>query len=181
MRRIERAAGKTGQGPAAADRVLQLRPVKLDGVRRGGRGAAALCHRAAHDGVVCEHQVGALSLQLAGQRRRVQLEVALQLGVAEVADQPGLDSLVAVEHERRQQRTRLGADEAHARAQREPLRVRLLAEHAHVVAEPRPGAGHVLRVDVGAGPGQQVAVPEDEVHDAPGSWKGTRSIEARDG
>ena len=126
-----------------AHRVLELRAVRLDREARP---------RSAPDGrpeqhVVREDEVGR---QVLAQRRGVRLDVAVALGLREVLQQPRLEPLVPVEHER-------PAAARRARAARPPrrrgrtLRMRLLAEDDDVVARAAPLARERPRVDVRAG------------------------------
>ena len=116
---------------------------------------------AAEQHVVREHEVGG---QVLAQRRRVRLDVRVALGLRQVLEQPCLEALVAVEDEHGQH----GADaRAHGRraGEVEPLGVRLLGEHRHVVAGARPLADERLRVDVRSRPAQQIAVPDEDAHE----------------
>jgi hypothetical protein len=156
-------AGQVGQRRPATDRVLELGAVHLDREPRaalaGGRG-----HRAAHDGVVGEHQIGRGGGQLGPDRLHVRGRVAVELGRAHVRDVAGLDAFVAVEHEHRQERPDVRPHHPHPRPEVEPLRPQLLADHDHVVPQPAPGPGDVLGVDVRARALEQVPVPQDEAH-----------------
>ena len=75
-----------------------------------------------------------------------------------------LEPLVVVEHEHGQQAAgKLGHDDRRA-ADVVALRVPLLADDRHVVAEAAPLARERPRVDVRAGAAQEVAVPENDPH-----------------
>ena len=141
----------------AAHRVLELRPVRLHPPARAGRGA----DRAAEQHVVREHEVGRQQLVHGA---RVRSDVGLALRVREVLQQTGLEPLVLVEHEHRQQPVgQLGHDDLCA-AEVVAVGVPLLADDDDVVARAAPLARKRARVHVRAGPPEQIAVPEDDAH-----------------
>ena len=158
----ERGDGQRRQLRTAADGVLQLGAVDLDRVG-GAVGAGPRRDGAAHEDVVCQHEVGPA---VVGRRHRsgVPVDEQLELGRGHVGDVARLDPLVAVEDEGRKQRPHVGPYDADVRAEVEPLRPRFLAHHDDVVPQPPPRPCHVLRVDVRAGALEQVAVPQDEPH-----------------
>ena len=86
------------------------------------------------------------------------------LGGGEVLQELGLEPLVAVDDEHRQQAARqLGHDDLRA-AEVVLLGRALLADDDDVVALPAPLARERARVDVRAGAAEQVAVPEEDPH-----------------
>ena len=84
-------------------------------------------NRTAHQHVVREHEVGPAAVRL-GHRPCVPVDEQLELAGGHVGDVARLDPLVAVEDEHRQERADLGPHDADVRAEREPLRPRLLAD-----------------------------------------------------
>ena len=138
---------------AAAERVLELRAVRLHPV-----GQAARCaDGAAHQHVVGEDEVGPTE---PSQRIRIRLDVARALAHRHVLQEDRLETLVPVEHEHRQQAARqLRPHDARA-AELVLLRVPLLADDGHLVPGAAPLARERLRVDVRARPAEQVPVPE---------------------
>ena len=110
----------------AAYRVLELRAVRLHGVRR----PRSCADGPARQDVVREDEIGGQQLP---HRACVELDVALALGNGQVLELPRLEPFVPVDDEHRQDAADLGADDAGA-AEVEPLRVPLLAHHDHVVA-----------------------------------------------
>jgi len=142
-------------GPPA-HRVLELGTVRLHRVARAGRGRDG----AAEQHVVREYDVRRQQL---AHERCVGLDVAFALIRREVLQQPGLETLVAVEHEHRQQPVgQLRHEDARA-ADVVPLRMPLLADDGDVVARVAPLARERTRVDVGARTSEEVPVPEDDL------------------
>src|SRR5919201_1683637 len=144
----------------AAHRVLELGAVRLDGVGRGGGRRDG----PAQEDVVREDEVGR---QLAADRGRVGVDVALAFSRGQVLEKPRLEPFVAVEDEHRQEVAgQLRADDPGAA---EVIRGGgpLLADADDLVAglSPRPRAGR--GVHVRGRPAEQVPVPEDDLH--PGS------------
>ena len=139
----------------AAHRVLQLGAVCLDRVARAGRRS----HRPAEEDVVREDDV---RREVFAERGGVQVDVAVTLLPREVGQAFCFESLVAVKDEDRQEAADVGADVACA-AEVVLLRARLLREDGHVVAAEAPFPGERARVDVRAGPAEQVAVPEEDL------------------
>src|SRR5262249_15628127 len=90
----------------------------------------------------------------------VRLDVRVPFRRRQVAEQPRLDSFVAVEHESGQQTAgQLGNHDACA-AEVVELRVPLLADDRDVVPREAPLAGGRRGVAVGPGAAEQVPVPE---------------------
>src|ERR671937_242742 len=144
----------------AAHRVLELGAVRLDGVGRGGGRRDG----PAQEDVVREDEVGR---QLAADRGRVGVDVALAFSRGQVLEQPRLEPFVAVEDEHRQEVAgQLRADDPGA-AEVIRGRVPFLADDDDLVAGLAPRARERARVHVRARPAEQVPVPEDDLH--PGS------------
>ena len=118
--------------------------------------------------MVGEHQICGLLGKRLRQAADAGVQVALTLAEGHVPHPARLEALVAVEDERRKQGADVGAQDADVRPEVERLGMRLLADDAYVMAEPGPGAGHVLGVDVRAGARQQVTVPEHQAHGGQG-------------
>ena len=114
----------------APQRVLELRPVHLDGVAR----ARLQRDGASREHVVREHEVGGKPL---ADRGRVQLDVALALRLGQLLEAARLETLVAVDDEDRQDAADLGPDRLGA-AEVVRLRVRLLREDHDLVPGPAP-------------------------------------------
>jgi hypothetical protein len=116
--------------------------------------------------VVRDEKVGREVLAHGG---RVLLDEAAPLLPREILQVPSFEILVTVEHEHGQ-RTALevGTDDARA-PEVVQLRVRLLAEHHDLVAEPAPRPRERPRVDVRPRAAQEVAVPKENPHRRNGS------------
>ena len=97
-------------------------------------------------------------------RRRVRVDIAFALGRREVLQEPGLQPLVAVEHEHGQQPVGQIRHDDRRRTEVVALRVALLADDRDVVAGAAPLGRERARVDVRAGAAEEVAVPEDDAH-----------------
>ena len=119
--------------------------------------------RTAHQHVVCEHEVGGEQL---AERRRVRIDVCRLLGVGEVLQELRLEPGVAVHHEHGQQTVRQVDVHDPRTAEVVLLRRALLADDDDVVAGVAPLARERPGVDVRAGAAEQVAVPEQDPHDA---------------
>ena len=149
----------------AAHRVLELRAVCLD--HEGC--AAGETDRSAEQDVICEHEICG---QPCAERGGVPLDVAFTLLGPEVLQQPRLETLIAVEHEHRQEAADVrphdlcAADVIH-------VRVSLLAEDDHVVSRAAPFPRERARVDIRPGPAEQVTVPEQDAHRRQSSRRGT--------
>ena len=144
---------------AAAQRVLELRPVRLHPVGQAARSTDS----AAHQHVVGEDEVGPAE---PSQRIRIRLDEARALAHRHVLQEDRLETLVPVEHEHRQQAARqLRPHDARA-AELVLLRVPLLADDGRLVPGAAPLARERLRVDVRARPAEQVAVPQQDAHPA---------------
>src|SRR5215208_2733874 len=144
---------------STAKRVLELGTVHLD--REAGSGGGR--NGAARQGMVREYEIGR---QLRGERGGVALDVALTLVARERLEEPWLEPLVAVEDEDRKHTADVGPPRLGA-AEVVSLGPRVLAEDDDVV----PGAAPFPRdrpgVDVRPGAVEQVAVPEQDPHQAP--------------
>jgi len=116
--------------------------------------------RRARKDVIGEDEVGR---KMTPERLGVQLDVALALGAAQVMKQTSLEPFVAVEHEHRQKGSDLGPHQPRP-ADVVALWMPLLAKKHHLMAGSAPFAGQRTRVDVGARPAEQVAVPEKNAH-----------------
>ena len=113
--------------------------------------------------MVREHEIRRREL---AQRCRVRLDVRLPLRLGEVHEQPRLETLVAVEDEDGQQAAgQLRHDDPRA-AEVVALGMPLLADDRDVVPGEAPLARERARVDVRAGPAEQVAVPQQNPHEA---------------
>ena len=132
-------------------------PCALTDVRRSGRGG----DRPAEEDVVREHEVSGQSLANCG---GVRLHPPVELVARAVLEQLDLVALVAVEDERRQQPADVGPDDLRP-AEVVQLRVRLLAEHDHVVPRPGPLARELPRVHVRPRTTEEVPVPEQNPHE----------------
>jgi hypothetical protein len=111
--------------------------------------------------VVREDDVGR---QVLAHGRGVRFDVALALRSRQLLEEPRLETLVAVDDEHGEQPLRQLRPH-HARAPEiEQLRPRLLAEDGDVISRARPFPRERLRVDVRAGPGEEVPVPEEDPH-----------------
>jgi len=155
---LERRVGPRGELVVPAQRVLELRPVRLDRVGRSDRRA----DRAPEQDVVAEDEVGR---KLIAQRACVRLDPGVELGSRAVLEELDLVALVAVAHEDGQEPADIRPHELRPPEVVE-LRVRLLAEDGHVVTREAPLARQGAGVDVRPGPAEQVPVPEqDPRHD----------------
>ena len=138
--------------------VLQLGAVRLDDERRTGGDA----DRPAEEHVVAEEEIRGQVLAHGG---GVCLHPAVELVAAAVLHPLHVTPFVLVENEGRQQRARVGLRRLGAADVRE-LRVRVLAQHCHVVALQAPLPRELPRVDVRACAAEEVAVPDENLHDA---------------
>ena len=142
---------------ASPDRELELRAVRLDHERHPDRHA----DRRSEEHVVQEEEVGRQVLAHDG---GVPLDEVAALGLGEVLQRAGLEVLVTVEDEDGERPAgQVGPDDPRA-PEVVALGMRLLAEDDHLVPETSPGPGERARVDVRAGPAQEVAVPEEDLH-----------------
>ena len=139
-----------------AHRVLELGAVRLDRVARAARRRDG----PAEQDMVGEDEVGRKVL---AQRRRVRRHVALTLRNAQLREEAHLEPLVAVEHEDGQQAADVRPhDLAPPRSYCSGMR--LLGEDGDVVPGTAPCARERACVHVGAGPSQEVSVPEEDPH-----------------
>ena len=142
-------------GPAAHG-VLELGPVGLHGI--GGAGGGA--YGSAEEHVVAENEIGRKVLT---DRGGIRLDPEVELRACAVLEELDVVALVVVEDEHREKAADVRP--RHVRgAEVVPLRVRLLGEDGDVVPGPRPLARELTGVDVRAGPAEQVAVPEEDLH-----------------
>ena len=140
----------------SSHRILELGAVRLDAERRTGR----LADRSSEQHVVDEDEVG----REPAQHLCVRCDVCGALAGRQVLQESWLEAGVTIHHEHGQQPTwKLGDDHARA-AEVVLLRRALLADDRHLVTGPAPLAGERARVDVRAGPTEQVAVPERDAH-----------------
>ena len=139
-----------------ADGELELRPVRLDGERHAGGDP----DRRTEEDVVHEQEV---RRQVLAHRGGVPLDPFVALGNSDLRQEARLQALVAVEDEDRQQAARVGPDERRS-AQVDALWMRLLGEDDHLVPEAAPGPRERARVHVRAGPAEEVAVPDENLH-----------------
>ena len=166
---LERLPSPRREVAVAADRVLELRAVRLHGVRRACRRA----DRTSRKDMVREDEVGRQQLPHGA---GVELDVAIALRARQVLELPRLEPFVAVDDEHRQDPADLRPHDARM-PQVEALRVPLLAQHDDIVTGERPLARERARVHVRPGPSEQVAVPEEDPHEAyqtrrAGGWAG---------
>ena len=159
----ERGPGLVGELHPAADRVLELRAVRLDRERRARRGADG----APEQDVVAEDEIGR---QLLSDARRVRVDVASALVRRELLQQPRLEPLVRVEDEHGQQATGERGRHDLRSGEVEPLWLALLADDRHLVPGAAPRAGDLPRVDVRARAREEVSVPEDDLHSIEGAF-----------
>ena len=173
------------------DGVLEGAAVDLDRVGRA-RAERPREDHGPHHQVVCERQLRPRAGGDLDDGIDVRIQIAAQLAVAELGEGAGFDRLVAVGHVHRQQPADVGAVDgaaagpsaghrgpvrgraqpAHLERPRVPvagrvdepqmLRVALLAEQVDLVPEARERLREARVVDVGAGPGQQVAVEDED-------------------
>jgi hypothetical protein len=130
--------------------------VGLDDVR----GADGRAHGPAHENVVDEDEVRRQPL---AHRFGVRDDPRVELLARGVLDALHLVAVVLVDDEDRQEAADLGPDRLGA-SEVEPPRVRLLGEDGDVVALAAPLARELARVDVGARPSEEVAVPHEDAH-----------------
>ena len=157
VRAAERLLRLGGQLVVAANRVLELRAVRLDGEGPAGRGGDGC----ARQDVVRKDDVGR---EVFFERARVGVHVARALDRRQVLQQPRLEPVVAVEDEDGEQPVgQLGPHDLGA-VEVEPLRVRVLAEDDDLVPGPLPLPRDGPRVDVRPCPLEQVPVPEQDAH-----------------
>ena len=138
-----------------------------------------------HHEVVGERQLGARAVGHLGARRRRSPPGSPQLRVAQLREGAGLDALVAVGDVHRQQAADVGPVDRAARRQLprgrsrrtrrlagvpvaggvhelQPLGVAILAQQVDLVSQARERQRQARVVDVGTGPGEQVAVEDED-------------------
>ena len=142
-------------------------------------------HRRAHHEVVGERDVRPHALGDLAHGGDVALEIAVELGVREVAERLGLDAVVAVGDVDRQQAAEVGPVDGRPDRLAPGLEhqlaavpvpggvdpallegVALLTQQVHLVARAHQRGGEPRVVDVRAGPAQQVAVEDQDPHGA---------------
>ncbi len=158
IRRLHPLAGVREEARVRFDRVLQGRAVDL---RREGGDAGAGEDRRAHHQVVGEGGVD--PADFSGDLAHggdVGLDVAVELGLAQLGEGFDLEALVGVAHVDGQQAADVRVVDLH------PLdpHLAVLAEQVHLVAEPGQRPRQVGVVDVAAGAAQHVAVEEEDTH-----------------
>ena len=164
-RALERLAAPPRERCVSAHRVLELGSVRLHDVARAGRGS----DRPAEEHVVDEDEIGG---QVLAQRGGIRLDPRVELGACALLNALHLVPLVLVEHEDGEQAAHVGTDRGRS-AEVVALGVRVLGEDRHLVPLAAPLAGQLARVDVRAGPREQVPVPDEDPH---GYAKPVRSI-----
>ncbi len=152
----ERLASPAGELLVPAHRVLELGAVCLDDIAH----AARCPHGAAEQDVVDEDEVGRAVLTYGG---CIRLDPGVELGSGAVLNAFHRVPLVLVHDEDGQEAVHV---RPHGRgaAEVEASRIRILREDGHLVALAAPLARELSRVDVRAGPCEQVPVPEVDPH-----------------
>ena len=143
----------------SAHRVLELRAVRLDAKRHAGRRA----DRPAHQHVVREDHVSGQEL---AQRSGVRLDVRAFLVVGEVLDELRVQPGVAIHDKHGQQPAREIHGDGLRASQVVQLGLPLLRHDDDVVTGVAPLARERTGVDVRPGACEQVAVPEEDAHEA---------------
>ena len=115
--------------------------------------------RSAEQHMVGEDEIGR---QSRAQSRGVQLDEPLALRSRQVLEQSRLEPFVTVEDEDRQQPADLWSDDL-CRPDVVQLGVPLLREDDNLVARHAPFPRQGARIDVGARPAQEVAVPQENL------------------
>ena len=145
--------------------------------------ARARIERAHHE-VVGERDVRRDALGHLAHGGDVGVDVAVELGLGEIGERPRVDALVAIGHVQRQQPADVGpvdgrrgparggrvthsAPESQSPDGVDPVqrqRIAVLAEQVDLVAAAHERRRQLRVVDVGAGPGEQVAVEDEDAH-----------------
>ena len=141
-----------------AHRVLELGTVREDRVARTRRRADG----PAEDQVPGDHEIGG---EVLADRAGVRPDPRVELGAAGLLHALHAVALVAVDHEHRQQPADIGA---HGRGAAEVVvpGPGLLRENRDVVPRSPPLPRELAREHVRAGAGEQIAVPDEDFHDA---------------